>query len=574
MLRSTARTGIGVVLLSLVLVLGLLLPALVAPQSIKAEGPDFYALVQIPSGGEATLKAAVDSVPDSTGVYAIVGCTQAQLDDLVANGYTVIKQCNVSDAQCLPQLTATLRSLIGSQSTFQLQGGPDTFGYKFIDNNEQGGPCFNWIDITQTGTNTGLHEDDNGVIVPIGFTFNLYGSTAVNVGISTNGYLCLGGSLNDYSNDCIPNASDPNDIICPFWDDLYSNCAGADIFYQTFGSAPNRYLVVEWVNNQFCCQCDSTSLTFEAILYEGSNSILFQYLNMTSGTTYPTRANGNNATVGIENILGTVGLQYSCNSPTISNSLAILFYIPPLVPHFGCPTVATNDATAITLTSATLNGTLTSSGTAEVNVSFEYGTSPGVYPGGTTAQALTAAGPFSFNLTGLLPGTTYYFRAKGVELSQTIYGTEKSFITLATSKEKVSPSLPTLLKPAQISLQYLSVTPQQTSANQPVNISTNVVNAGDEGGNYSVVLKINGQAEESRMVSVGPQTTQPVKFTVTRSQPGTYTVDVGVQKGSFIIIGKDTTNSKPINVGLIAILVLGVLMIVTVVSMLAFRRPA
>jgi hypothetical protein len=483
MSRSTASTGIGVVLVSLVLVLGLLLPALLAPQTTKAEGPDLYALVQIPNGQEATLKAAVDSVPDSAGVYAIVGCTQAQLNDLVANGYTVIEQCDVSDTQCLPQLTATLRSLIGSQSTFQLQGGPDTFGYKFIDSNEQGGPCFNWIDITQTGTNTGIHCDDCGSGFPMGFDFTFFGNTYPGVGIASNGYLGFSGNLGDYTNDCIPNVKTPNNIICPFWDDLISTCAGADIFYQTFGSAPNRYFVVEWVNNKFYNDCNSPSLTFEAILYEGSNSILFQYLNMAGST----RAHGDSATVGIENSAGTTGLQYSCNSATISNSLAILFYMPPLVDNFGCPA------------------------TTEVK---------------------------------------------------------------APTKLKVSPSMPGNITPAQISLQYLNVNPQQASANQPVTISTNVVNNGDVASNYNVVLKINGQAEESRMVSLGPQTSQPMKFTVTRSQPGTYTVDVGLQKGSFIIIGKDSTGGKSANVGLIAILVLGVLMIVTVVSMLAFRRPA
>jgi hypothetical protein len=60
-------------------------------------------------------------------------------------------------------------------------------------------------------------------------------------------------------------------------------------------------------------------------------------------------------------------------------------------------------------------------------------------------------------------------------------------------------------RPAQIQLQYLSVSPQQAAAGQPVTVLTNVVNTGDEAGSYNVVLKINGQMEQSRMVSVGPQ---------------------------------------------------------------------
>jgi hypothetical protein len=264
-----------------------------------------------------------------------------------------------------------------------------------------------------------------------------------------------------------------------FWDDVYSDCPGADIFYQTFGSPPNRYCVIEWVNNQFCCSCDSVRLTFEAILYEGTNNILFQYLNMTGGT----RALGNSATVGIENPGGSVGVQYSCNSASISDNLAILFYMPPLASYFNCQTAT-------------------------------------------------------------------------------------------PAKLKVSPSMPSNIKPAQLSLQYLSINPQQTAAKQPVTIMTNLVNNGDEAGSYNVVLKINGQEEENRVVSVGPQTTQPVKFIVIRDQPGTYAVDVGLQKGSFIILGKANSSSKAVNPGLVAILVLGFVILVTVVSMLAFRRSS
>ena len=138
---------------------------------------------------------------------------------------------------------------------------------------------------------------------------------------------------------------------------------------------------------------------------------------------------------------------------------------------------------------------------------------------------------------------------------------------------RASPPLQRPLNPPRMSLQYLSINPQQTSANQPVTIITNVVNTGDEAGNYNVALKINGQVEQSRMVSVGPQGTQPVKFTVTKAQAGTYTVDIAGQKGSFIILGAggSTTSSKG-SAGLIAILILGMLVLVTVIALLLTRR--
>ena len=77
------------------------------------------------------------------------------------------------------------------------------------------------------------------------------------------------------------------------------------------------------------------------------------------------------------------------------------------------PSVETNDATNIGIASATLNGDLTSLGTAgNVNVSFEWGTTTGSYTQTTANQARTSAGAFSADLSGLTPGTTYYFRAR------------------------------------------------------------------------------------------------------------------------------------------------------------------
>jgi len=126
------------------------------------------------------------------------------------------------------------------------------------------------------------------------------------------------------------------------------------------------------------------------------------------------------------------------------------------------------------------------------------------------------------------------------------------------------------LNPPQMSLQFLSITPQQTSAGQPVTITTNVVNTGDEAGNYNVTLKINGQLEQSRMVSVGPQGTQPVKFTVIKDQPGTYNVDIFGKSGSFTILGAGgTTGSK--TGGLIALALIGVLIIASLVVLLIRR---
>ncbi len=95
------------------------------------------------------------------------------------------------------------------------------------------------------------------------------------------------------------------------------------------------------------------------------------------------------------------------------------------------PAVTTGAATGITSSGATLNGNLTSLGTAvTVDVSFEYGTTI-VYGSTTIAQAMIAAGPFTAGITGLSPGTLYHFRAKvdgGLSGSST--GSDMTFTTI------------------------------------------------------------------------------------------------------------------------------------------------
>jgi hypothetical protein len=131
------------------------------------------------------------------------------------------------------------------------------------------------------------------------------------------------------------------------------------------------------------------------------------------------------------------------------------------------------------------------------------------------------------------------------------------------------------LSPPTLGVQFVSVTPKQGYAGQQVTVVTNVVNTGDEAGNYNVTLKINGQVEQTRMVSVGPQGTQPVKFTVTKSQPGIYTVNIAGQQANFTILGAGSTSAAPVNGGLIAIFIVGILVIVvSALLILDFRRSA
>ena len=92
------------------------------------------------------------------------------------------------------------------------------------------------------------------------------------------------------------------------------------------------------------------------------------------------------------------------------------------------PAVITNAASDIVANSATLNGELTSLGTAtSVDVSFEWGLTTS-YGNETTPQAMIGTGAFNDGIGGLDPGITYNYRAKAVG-DGTVYGDDVTFST-------------------------------------------------------------------------------------------------------------------------------------------------
>ena len=96
----------------------------------------------------------------------------------------------------------------------------------------------------------------------------------------------------------------------------------------------------------------------------------------------------------------------------------------------GPPVVATASATDVTSDTALLNGILYYLGeVGSVNVSFEWGFDTN-YGNETLTEAMSSTGSFSAVISGLVPGSTYHFRAKGVG-DGTGYGDDMTFVAQA-----------------------------------------------------------------------------------------------------------------------------------------------
>lgn len=179
--------------------------------------------------------------------------------------------------------------------------------------------AYNWIDISATGTNLALTDEAEAQIaLPFDFTF--YASAYNTVTVGDNGALSFTDVQIDFGNTCLP-ASNQTTLIAPFWDDLDSGVAGGAVYWEVQGNAPNRQLIVQW--NGVAEYYVGGAVTFQVILYEGSNQILFQYQDVDFGNA--TYSNGASATVGVQ-LDSTSATQYSCFSPDIADATAIGFY--------------------------------------------------------------------------------------------------------------------------------------------------------------------------------------------------------------------------------------------------------
>ncbi len=209
-----------------------------------------------------------------------------------------------------------------SELTYELdhedrgQGGPDTYGYSWLDSNEPDGPVYDWRDISGSGTQVSFtHNDYATDLIPIGFTFSYYGIDYTQFRISPNGWIGFGDDWTDYHNYELPRVDAPRPAVFGFWDDLHpwdgSNGSG-DVYY--YGNTDS---LVVWFDEviHYSGIWDGT-YDFEMILY-ANGRILFQYRTVSGDL--------DTCTLGIQNADGDDGLQVCYDENYVENNLAILF---------------------------------------------------------------------------------------------------------------------------------------------------------------------------------------------------------------------------------------------------------
>lgn len=118
------------------------------------------------------------------------------------------------------------------------------------------------------GTGISVGDDQTITNLPIGFTFNYWGTNYTTVNISSNGWISFlhqAGSIVGYGPNQTVEAGIHGVAL-----DLFPS-GGYFIRYQTLGTAPNRRFVVSYRMDYYSCRGNWTE--FQIVLYETTNKI-------------------------------------------------------------------------------------------------------------------------------------------------------------------------------------------------------------------------------------------------------------------------------------------------------------
>ena len=282
----------------------------------------------------------------------------------------------------------------------QTSGGPDSFGYSWINSNDANGPVYSWITPnTANATQITGMRDTSTHPVPLGINFNFYGTTYDSVNVSSDGILYFSGT-SSLSNQDMPDTSNPNNLIAWFWDDMNPgfDTLATQVYYENITFDGGNAFLISFIDYYEYLYGGGGKLTAQVILTESGN-IYIQYNNIDNVI------DRDGCSVGIENADGTSGLTYCYNDgANLSDNLVIKFYTI----EAGHPDFAQNPQPLDGAEGIPVNGSLT----------WDFGVDTDTYdlwfgPAGNMTEVVTgaAAGATgSYTYSGLTESTDYEWK--------------------------------------------------------------------------------------------------------------------------------------------------------------------
>jgi len=304
----------------------------------------------------------------------------------------------------------------------------NTINYSFLGANN--GTLTNMATGTTTLVAANL-DDTASALTSIGFDFYFQGVRYTQFGVNDNGNIRLG-AASQTSTPYQPLAQAGIPIITAYGADQRTHLTGK-VHFKVIGAAPNRTLVIEWLNSQANFNAGGTAdLTYQVRLNETTGIIEFVYGVMTMSVAGAASADSNDPQIGFSSnsTAGNVGSvtapqtgapppSYNGASATPTNNLYVagaittlsnavdgsrtIFTFTPPVP----PSPAGAGISPITATSLTLNW-------ADVAGETQYAIFRSTDNVTFTFIGSAAENATSFLDSGLTPSTTYFYHVNAV----------------------------------------------------------------------------------------------------------------------------------------------------------------
>ncbi|HUK87980.1 MAG TPA: S8 family serine peptidase, partial [Terriglobales bacterium] len=372
--------------------------------------------------------------------------------------------------------------------------------------------------VTFAGTNLNL-SDDSVAAVNLPFSVRFGGQSFSTLYVSSNGTISVERAFQSPSNAPLPTRA-AGTLIAPFWYDLMPQPGTAqNVFWTTQGTAPNRQVIIEWRNvPRYGNPVNlGENITFEVVLNEGADDVLFSYQQTFFDGPLLVANTGGLATSGIQ-VGPNSATQYSYDQQVLFPGLALLWRT---LPDFIMQLSSKSTATVFAGNTTTFQGTLTAEAGYNSSVSLSC------VPGSTGAPATCSApsvtpsktgAPFAFTV-GDTTAAEYDFSLQGA-------GSDANAMTH---------TLPVTLQVIDIALTPPS--PSTVSAvhgSTTQNMTFQVSAVGNFGGNVtfscSGLPAGAGCSFSPDFVNLAPGVTATVYFfsisTQVDTPPGTYTVHV------------------------------------------------
>ncbi len=280
------------------------------------------------------------------------------------------------------------------------------------------------------GTNISFPNEDDAIFFDeLPFTFSLFTDTfltGTRISIATNGWISLdGASSPEFQNASLPASTVirpsggegviPTALIAPFFDDLILS-EGAQVSTRVMGLTGSRRFIVQWSGVSILDTVGvdlGADLTFQLILYEGSNDVRFVYDTMTG-----TQSDGSSATIGMQNVRRDVAVQAGFNEGILASGTAVTYrfnggtYTEELTDSTppGKPVVSNSGARMSSLSE--LSASWTTETATSTAVEFDYAI--GTTSGGIDVRDFTTVRSNSVVASDLAleNGVTYYFTVR------------------------------------------------------------------------------------------------------------------------------------------------------------------